>query len=339
MDFDNIMREITSGLTGEPEHDIPYLQEQCQKYKDHELSTEILRACGRLTFKLIPEEKKAPLNDLLKKNSMGFEAALEEAHFNIYKKKYDVALKIVEGVVAKIKDVPVFADDSVSEYHTFNETFEEILYRHIYQPKKDLRPADPTWTRAFFLQGNLLFEMQRYDEAQEALKQALHWNPISSEINFEYIETYKMMGDMDTFFRLSKDALRFAFKSSDVARCFRNIGFYFVEQELYNEAMGCFELSTLYEESKTANSEMYYIHQMTEGKATVPTKAEMEKIAEKYGFSMGADDDVLGLSFAYGKHAYENGHKQAAIYFWSITYELTHDDYIKGLLEKCEAME
>ena len=36
MDFDSIMREITSGLTGEPEHDIPYLQEQCQKYKDHE---------------------------------------------------------------------------------------------------------------------------------------------------------------------------------------------------------------------------------------------------------------------------------------------------------------
>ena len=115
MDFDTIMREITSGLTGEPEHDIPYLQEQCQNYKDHEFSTEILRACGRMTFQLIPEDKKEPLNELLKKNDMGFKAAVEEAQFNIYKKNYDVALKILEGILEKIKDLPMFQDDSVSE--------------------------------------------------------------------------------------------------------------------------------------------------------------------------------------------------------------------------------
>lgn len=28
MDFDSIMREITSELTGDPAHDVPYLQEQ-----------------------------------------------------------------------------------------------------------------------------------------------------------------------------------------------------------------------------------------------------------------------------------------------------------------------
>ena len=35
MDFEKIMQEITSGLTGDGEKDIKYLMEQCEKYKDH----------------------------------------------------------------------------------------------------------------------------------------------------------------------------------------------------------------------------------------------------------------------------------------------------------------
>ena len=181
--------------------------------------------------------------------------------------------------------------------------------------------------------------MQRYQEAQEALKRALRLNPVSTEINFEYIETYKVLGDMETFYQLSKEALRYAFKSADVARCYRNIGFYFIEKEKYREAMGCFKMSTIYEASKTASSEMYYIHQVTQGKAELPSQEEMEQIAVKNGFPMGPDQDVLGMSYAFGKHAYDDGHKQVAQYFWSITYDLTGSDEIKALLNKCEVTE
>lgn len=336
MDFDTIMREITSGLTGEPEHDIPYLQEQCQNYKNHEFSTEILRACGRLTFQLIPDDKKEPFNELLKKNDMGYKAAVEEAQFNIYKKNYDVAFKILEGILEKIKDLPMFQDDSVSEYHTFNEAFEEILYKHIYQPEKTLRPANPTWTRAYYLYGNLLFEMKRYEDAQDALKEALHWNPMDAEINFEYIETFKALGNLDTFFQLSKEAFRIAFRPTDVARCYRNIAFFFVEKEMYNEAMGCLKMSTVYEEASIAQSEMYYIHQATGGKAQIPPQEEFRAIAEKYGFPMGADPDVLNLAYAIGRHAVEQGNKKAGKYYLAIAYDLTGDARVKSWLDKCE---
>lgn len=30
-DFDSMMREITSGFTGDPTKDMPYLQEKCEK--------------------------------------------------------------------------------------------------------------------------------------------------------------------------------------------------------------------------------------------------------------------------------------------------------------------
>ena len=48
MVFDDVMMEITRGLTGDREHDIPYLQEKCRQYRGHVSAREILRACGRL---------------------------------------------------------------------------------------------------------------------------------------------------------------------------------------------------------------------------------------------------------------------------------------------------
>ena len=36
MTYDEIMAQIEAGLTGDPHHDISYLKEQCDKYKDGE---------------------------------------------------------------------------------------------------------------------------------------------------------------------------------------------------------------------------------------------------------------------------------------------------------------
>lgn len=36
MDLDKILKEITSGLSGDTEKDVAYLREQCEKFKVHE---------------------------------------------------------------------------------------------------------------------------------------------------------------------------------------------------------------------------------------------------------------------------------------------------------------
>ena len=85
-DFDSIMREITGGLSGDLQKDMAYLEEQMQNYKEHELSKEIIRACGRLIYELIPDDKKEELAKAINNDASGTEAALEEVRFNIYKK-------------------------------------------------------------------------------------------------------------------------------------------------------------------------------------------------------------------------------------------------------------
>jgi tetratricopeptide (TPR) repeat protein len=333
-EFDRIMHDITSGLTGDPKNDVPYLMEQCEVYKDHEMGKEIVRACGRLVYEIIPDDKKNELNKVIKNDNTGTESILEEVRFNIYKQNYEKALSLIEPLVCQLDEESPYQDDQVSEYHTFFETFEEVLYGFRYKPEKDLRNAPVPLAEIYLLYGSLLVDLKRIEEAQEAFKKALHWNPVSFMITSEYVETYKVLGDYDTFFKLTIDAFKIAFHPQDVARCFRNLGFYFVEKELYAEAIATYLMSLQYEkDSKQAQSELYYINSKTEGNIKQPSMDDLTHYSEKYGFPMGADQDILGLSFSYGQHFYKEKAMEAAKYFLGITYGLTEDPEIKKLLD------
>ena len=334
-DFDSIMHAITGGLSGDAETDIAYLQEQMDKYKDHELGKEIIRACARLMYDLIPDDKKKEIGKAINNDSSGTEATLEEVRFNIYKKDFKKALQIMETLVKKIEALNAFVDDRVSEYHVFDELFEEILYEYRSKPEKDLRQAQIPYTEIYMLYGALLVELKRVPEAQETLRKGLRWNPVCFRIMSEYIETYKMSGDLEQFYVLTKEAFKIAFHSKDLARCYRNLGFYFVEKKLWSEAIACNLLSLQFDkESKNAQSELYYISSATGGKIPEPTIEQVREYGEKYGFPIGADGDILGLSISYGKHFLEENVPNAARYFLSIAYDLTGEESIREIIEK-----
>jgi hypothetical protein len=62
-------------------------------------------------------------------------------------------------------------------------------------------------------------------------------------------------------------------------------------------------------------------------------KFHLQKYGEKYGFPVGAPDDVPGLALAYGKHFAENEETEGALYCFNIAYELTGDENIKKIID------
>lgn len=111
------------------------------KYKSHELNKEITRACGRLIYELIPDDKKADLANIIGNEEYSYEASLDEVRFNIYKKNYDKALSIIESVIKKAESLGAFQDDTVSAYFTFGEPFEEVAYKINNESEKEIRRA------------------------------------------------------------------------------------------------------------------------------------------------------------------------------------------------------
>lgn len=335
MDFEQIMCHITSGLTGDIRKDIIYLQKEMQEYKNHEMSTEILRACGRLLYGMIPEAERGELSRAVFNDVKGMEAALDEIRYNVYKKEFKKAEQMLVAIINKIEKAPMFQNDKVSEYYTFNEAFEEILYRHLYKPDREIRRAEIPYADIYLQYGSLLFELKRYQEARKALEKAVRWNPISLKIAFEYMETFKVVGALEEFASLTKNAFKHAYRSKDLARCYRNMGYYFVEKMEYRVAMGCYILSMQYDrDSRNAQSELYYIQTKTDGTLKQPNAEEMEQYSKTYDFPLGADDDIVGLSYAYGKHFMDEGDTELARYFLRIVYELTEDGEVKEILDE-----
>ena len=65
MSFQTVIDETFSRLTGDNKADIAYLQEQAEAHKDDENALEILRAIGRKTYELLPDDKKSELSKLI----------------------------------------------------------------------------------------------------------------------------------------------------------------------------------------------------------------------------------------------------------------------------------
>lgn len=334
MGYDEIMREITAGLTGDEEADQVYLREQMEKYKDHELSQEIIRACGRLFYDLIPEDKKKEIGQVIENDMSGIHAVLDEVRFNVYKKDFKKALELMETLVAKAERNPMYQNDSVTEYFSFETAFEFFMYVQSNESDKEVKWIQYPYAAIYLQYGSLLIDLKRYEEANQMLKKAVRWNPMSAKILFEYAETFKVMGDNEKFFALSKKAYEIAYTRADIARVYRNLGYYFVEEEKYQAAIGCYLLSLKYDnESKNAQSELYYIHQKTDGRVKEPTLEELEVIAEAEGIPMGLNEDVLGIAVAYGKHFLENNELDGARAMFEIAYELTQDEMFEKILE------
>lgn len=340
MTYDEIMQSITYGLTGDFETDQIYLKEQMEKYKDHELGKEIIRACARIMYQIIPDDKKEEIIKEIQNEDLGVESILEEAQFNIYKKNYKKADTLMKSLIKKVENLEkegVFQDDAVSMYFNFNNPFEEILYTFKNEPNKDIRISGIPFAEIYLQYGSLLFEMEKYEDAREILEKAMRWNPCSARIAFEYAETFKVVGDLETFFKISVDTFKIAYIPESVARCYRNLAFYFVEKELWSEAMACNIMSLHYEpDSKSAMSEIYYIQQKTNGSVPNPKVEEFDSYGEKYGFPIGADKDIIGIAYSYGKYFLESDEdeQEAAKFFFTIMYDLTKDEEIKEIIDK-----
>ncbi|MDO5475872.1 MAG: DUF4357 domain-containing protein [Eubacteriales bacterium] len=335
MDYQITVRVIMQQLTEDTQKNIQWLRTAMERYKDHPRGKEIIKECARKLYEILPEDEKKELDQAVNKDQIALEKRLEEIRQLIVQKKPEEAKPLLDALAIEADHNPMFREDSASQFFRFREWFEECLYRYMYEPKKDLRRAQYPYDEIYFLQGSMYIDLKDLKKARECLQKALSWNPMNAQISFEYAETFKLSGDMETFFSESRKIQKFALHNRDVAHFLRNTGYYFTEMGKDREAMMCFMRSLLYErDSKTAQSEIEYLHQRFGTAISMPDTNACQDFAKQYGFSLGADNDLLGMMFAYGKHFMEEKQNDAAAYCYGLLYELTEDPEIKKILDQ-----
>ena len=249
-------------------------------------------------------------------------------------KDFDIALQLMEGFIPRVELSETYPDDLENGRCQFNEFLEMALYNHLVKPADPSRkPVPIPYFQIYGLYGQMLVEKHRLEDARNAFRKALHWNPVSFVIASEYIETYRMEGNLDTFFSKTIEAFKIALHAPNVARCYRNLGYYFIEKKLFPEAVASYVISQWFDKnSQNAQSELNYISSIA-GKIERPSIEQIKQYSEKYGFPVGADKDIVQLAYVYGESLEKDGQKQGAKYCFSIMYELTQEERIKKRID------
>lgn len=305
--FNEIITRIFYGLTGDNKKDIEYLKEQIENFREHEFAIEIARECGRKISEIMPSDMKNSIDKVFTDINDGITSMIEEVEFNIYKRNIDKAEKLLLPTLEKVKEFEKTnygKDDKVTEYSEFREPFEEALYRMRFNPKKDLKARPTRYGEVYYYYGYLLIEKSDIEGAREALKKAVDYAPINAKYVNEYGETYKMeynktgnVKALEKFYENSKEIMRIAYKPDEIARCFRNFAYYFVEKKLYNEAVICHMLALPFTKDTTImQSELFYIKEKCKDVNVEPTFEEVEKFCNDYGIPKKCDPDIQRLA-------------------------------------------
>lgn len=256
--YNQIINEIKSNLGYDKAKNKVYLMQQAEKYANHEYGYEIIKEISRLLImNMTPEEREELTRKTREANPI--KPILDEVIPYIQNNDLRNALMIMDSRMNNY--VRMLNDDAVSEYHYFSNAIEQALFEEFIGCSKELRVLNPDETdfELYYIYGFLLIEFDRLDEAKNALINSLKLNPVSPRVNFEFGEIYKKENNMDKFYEFTNNALQFTYSSQDLARAYRNLGFYYIEKNNLELATALFKYSLIYDANMTAYSELEYI--------------------------------------------------------------------------------
>lgn len=322
--YKEIIKEIKANLGENKDLNRQYLSTQIEVYKDHPYNKEIIKEISRMMWDCLSEDEKQEFIDI-SENENPIMDILNDIYYDIENGRYDVPREELDKFMETFQDM--FEDDKVSEYHYFTNPLEELIFRKYIGAKKELRyiPDNQPLLDLYYVYGFLLLENQEYDKAEEYLKKATRINPVSSRIILELTEIYKVHTyTFNEFFIRTCDALKYAYYPQDIARCYRNLGYYYIEENQMKTALALFIYSMEYEASPLAYTEIKYIQGQT-GNMEL-TLMECIEIIESKNIQIGVNPFILETLDEFIKEYESNKLYNQLLYFLELKFDLTNDE-------------
>ena len=246
MSIEKIIKDITSGLKGDPREDFKYLMEQGEKYKNDENVQEILRAIGRIIHGILPEDVQKNFDKERENFHANIVKNLEEIDLNINNKDSQKALELAGNLVKELEEMGWYKDDQVSQYHCFFNPLEEILFKILFKPQKEVREIPVYYYFAYYKYGKLLLEQGRYKEAKNAFLIVEKYNPIDTRVKFELAEIFKNENDLVNYLETNKKIYEYLYTNESLCRYYCNMGYYYAQKKNYDLSIDSFAVALLF---------------------------------------------------------------------------------------------
>jgi tetratricopeptide (TPR) repeat protein len=216
---------------------------------------------------------------------------------------------------------------------------EELLFYKYIGAEKIVRyiPDNKPVLDLYYIYGFLLLETNQYDKAEEYLKKAIKINPVSSRIILELCEIYKLHTyNYNKYFMYATDALKYAYMPQDIARSYRSLGYYYIEENQFETAFALFRYSMEYELNPMAYSEINYIQ--NKDKSIDLSLDESMEIIKNKNIQLGVNPFILETLDEFINEYEENKLYGQTLYFLELKYNLTNDEKLIEEIEKIEKL-
>ena len=326
--YEEIIKEIRSNMGSNKDLNRQYLSDQIEVYKDHPYNKEIIKEISRMMWDCLSEDEKQEFIDI-SANENPIMDILNDIYFDIENGNYEAPLQKMDAFMESFPGM--FEDDKVSEYHYFTNPLEEMIFRKYIGLKKELRyiPDNQPLLDLYYVYGFLLLETKQYEKAEEYLKKAIKINPVSARIILELTEIYKVHTyTFNEFTIRTSDALKYAYYPQDIARCYRNLGYYYVEENQLKTALALYIYSMEYEASPLAYAEIKFIQSREDIELTL---SESIEIIKSKNIQLGVNPFVLDCLDELIEECERNNLPDQLLYFLELKFDITND---REILEK-----
>lgn len=327
-----IVDSIKKTLTGNYEEDMMILHNGSEKYKNDEESVDILREIATMMYAILPDSEKNELASRFEEMKSGVATDFAEVKNMINSGDFMKAKSTMESILAAVEGAYEENDDSV--FMSFNHIMELYIYYFYYKPVKEVKSADIAYNEYYRAYGFILAHLEEYDAAKEAHEKAIKWNPVDLDSILSLCEVYKHKNDLDNFLKTSKQAYKFCCTRATMARYYRNVAYYYVENYKPEVASALYAYSNIYYQTENADHELAYIEKATSVKIPDSDLATLQQILKENEIELGPDSTTIGIIYRVGQLMMEQGDNVRAKDCFSIVYDITQDPEAKELVEK-----
>jgi tetratricopeptide (TPR) repeat protein len=362
-----IIDETKKELTGDLKQNILFIDKQIEKYRTSENATAILTELNRLALEIMPEEKKQLMQDSFFIGEQRIDRVFATAQQLIYdtfnpvrpqnntkekrEKNFMRAIDLIEPIILKIEKH--FASTDEMSYFSFQNPFEDMLYRNLFLPagergfkseenkdevNKRIRLTPFNFSEYYRTYGFLLIEFGKYDKATEALEKGIKMNPVNPNPYFELAEIYKMQKDFDMFLFTTKDILKVAYTVPTLARAYCNLGFYAFEKEDFESSLCFYSQSAVMVDSPEIAREIQFIREKGGMSVKPPTSERVDAAFKKYGLRFGANPQVVNVAYSLAKEFSEKNQLYYARLCLAIVADLTDNSEVKKMLKEMDEL-
>lgn len=193
-------------------------------------------------------------------------------------------LKIAESILKELLNTykSEYIETETVKYMEFENILEYMTTIHSFCFDKNVEWTDfPVATIYYYLQY-IAFEKRDFESFFKYAERAFNYAPLSLSSQFEIAEAYKQSGNLSAFKAETFKIYNNIFSTKNLARFYRNLGYYYVDKKYWEIAFALYILSLQYEESIMAIKELDYIKKASNNHNLQLTRSQIEQLLDDF---------------------------------------------------------